>query len=98
MEIIAYSTLSIFVVVLSVMAVFIAKRAMSRGLTYSSMASVVWVLAILAIGRAWHTFYELTRLKTTMGEAPEMIEYLIYIAAYIVFLWLAARTSKLKSL
>ena len=97
METIVYSALSISVVVLSVAAVFIAKGAMSRGLTYSSMASVVWVLIILAIGRTWHTFRELTQLKATMGEIPEMIEYLIYIVAYIVFLWLAAKTSKLKS-
>ncbi len=96
METIVYPILSISVVVLSVAAVFIAKGAMSQGLTYSSMASVVWVLAILAVGRVWHTFYELTNLKATMGEAPEIIEYLIYIVAYIVFLWLASKTSKLK--
>lgn len=97
MDNIIYFALSISVVILSIAAAFVAKNAMVRGLTYSSMASVVWALVILAIGRAWHTFYELIQLKTTMGEIPELIEYLIYITAYIMFIWLAIKTSKTKS-
>ncbi len=96
MEEILYFTLSGAIIVLGVLSVFAARSAMQKGLTYSATAAVVWTLTILVVARAWHTLYEIFELEETMGEIPEMAEYVLYVIAYSVFILLVRRTGTVK--
>jgi len=96
MEEILYFTLSGLIVVLGVLSIFAARSAMQKGLTYSAAAAVVWTLTILVFDRAWHTAYEILGLKETMGEVPEMAEYVLYVIAYTVFIFLVRRAGTVK--
>lgn len=96
MEEILYFALSGLIVVLGALSVLAARSAMQRGLTYSATAAVVWTLAILVVARAWHALYELFELEETMGEIPEMGEYILYVIAYSVFLLLIRRAGTVK--
>lgn len=87
-----YYALSCAAAFLAVLAVFIARRAMRRGLTYSAMAGTTWALVFIGIARVWHTVREFMDLEAKYGTAPEVIEYLLYLAGYVVFIWLAWKT------
>ena len=91
-----YFILSSLVFVLAIAAVPIAQMAMRRGLTYSAMHAVVWTLAVLAIGRLWHTIYEFFELEEKIGSSAEIAEYLVYILAYILFIGLVYRSVRVK--
>lgn len=97
MEEILYFTLSGLIVILAVLSVFAARGAMQKGLTYSATAAVVWTLTILVIARAWHMVYELFKLEDTMGEIPEMAEYVLYVIAYAAFIFLIRRANKVRT-
>lgn len=91
MEETVYFVFSGITALVAVIAVFAAKRAMRRGLTYSAMAATMWALIFFAIGRIWHTFRE---MEHPGGEWPELLEYAIYTAGYILFIWLTAISHK----
>lgn len=96
MEETLYFTLSGLIVVLGVLSVFAARSAMQKGLTYSALAAVVWTLSILVVARAWHALYEIFALEETMGEIPEMAEYVLYAIAYSVFILLVRRAGAMR--
>lgn len=85
---------SIVVFILSVFALFSARRAMQRGLTYSSFASVTWTMLFITIARFWHTSYEFLGGWAKFGEIGEFIEYTLYMIAFIIFIWLNSRAAK----
>ncbi|MEK7463268.1 MAG: hypothetical protein AAB621_02830 [Patescibacteria group bacterium] len=92
-----YFTISSLVAISAVVAVFVAKKAMKRGLTYSAMSATVWALVFIAISRVWHTLRELLNLEVQMGDLPEIIEYTLLFIAFIVFVWLANKTNSIKT-
>ncbi|MEK9151784.1 MAG: hypothetical protein AAB692_00260 [Patescibacteria group bacterium] len=75
----------------SIAAAASAEYAMKRGLTYEAMHATVWTLAILAIGRVWHTFREILFEGV---EWAEMVDYLFFIIAYTVFIFLTVRAKR----
>ncbi|MEK7635959.1 MAG: hypothetical protein AAB405_02610 [Patescibacteria group bacterium] len=96
MEFIFYPIFSIATFIFAVLAIFLAKKAMSRGLTYSAMASTVWTLIIIAVARLWRTIYELLEIKKLLGIDVGLIEYALYAIAYGLFIWLAIKIIKVK--
>lgn len=96
MEFVFYPIFSITSVIFAILAVFLVKKAMNRGLTYSAMASTVWTLIIIAIARLWQTIYKLLEIKKLWGINVEIIEYALYIIAYGMFVWLAFKIIKIK--
>lgn len=91
-----YYALSGLVAALSIIAAYSAKKAMHRGLSYSAMMSTVWALSFIAIARVIHITREVLDLEATYGAKPEMFEYLFYLIAYVVFVWLIHRTGKTR--
>ncbi len=87
-----YTILSFSVALVSVIAIKAAVDAMNRGLTYSSVAAVIWTLGFMGVARTLHAFREAFGWEAYFGEIPEMIEYVLYIVAYLVFIYLAYRT------
>src|SRR3989344_2465291 len=96
MEFIFYPIFSIATFIFAILAVFLAKKAMNRGLTYSAMASTVWTLIIIAIARLWRTIYELLEIRELWGINVGLIEYALYAVAYGIFVWLAIKSIKSK--
>lgn len=96
MEFIFYPIFSIATVVFAILAGFLARKAMNRGLTYSAMASTVWTLIIVAIARLWRTVYELLEISKLWTIDVQLIEYALYIIAYGIFAWLAIKIIKIK--
>jgi len=86
-----YLLLSIAAAILGIAAVFVAKKAMQRGLTYYEMNATIYTLMIFAIARVWHTIREVF----VFDEWAEMIEYSLYIAAYLLFIFLARKVFSL---
>ncbi|MDE2099835.1 MAG: hypothetical protein KGL39_21460 [Patescibacteria group bacterium] len=91
-----YFTLAVIVAVLSLIAVFAAKTAMDKGLTYYAFTAVVWVLVFLAIGRIWRALLYTGGFRTIFAGDGEVIEYAIYIIAYAIFIWLTIRSIYVK--
>ena len=91
MEFIFYPIFSIATFIFAILAVFLAKKAMNRGLTYSAMASTVWTLIIIAIARLWRTIYELLEIGELWGINVGLIEYALYAVAYGIFVWLSIK-------
>jgi len=87
-----YIIISISVLFLSIAAVFVAIKAMKKGLTYSTMSATVWSLGFIAVARLSHTITDVLSLSGKF----ELIEYGLYALAYVVFIVLAARTSKIN--
>ena len=87
-----YFILAVIVAILSLIAVFTAKAAMDKGLTYYAFMAVVWVLVFLAIGRVWRALLFAGGLRTVFAGDGEVIEYAIYIIAYAIFIWLTIRS------
>lgn len=92
-----YFTLSTLVAISAIAAVFIAKKAMERGLTYSAMSATVWALSLIAVSRVWHTLREMLNLGAQTGELLEIIEYVILLVAFAVFIVLARRAGSTKT-
>ena len=92
-----YFTISSLVAISAVAAVFVAKKAMRIGLTYSGMFATVWALVFIAVSRVWHTLMELLNLEAQMGDWPEIIEYTLLLIAFIVFVWLTNKTNSIKT-
>lgn len=86
-----YNLLSYAAALLSVASVFVAVKAMRRGLTYSTLRATVLVLSFVAVGRIWHSVRESLELLPW----AEMLEYAIYIAGNIGFIILAKRSAML---
>ncbi len=87
-----YFFFSGFTALLGVTSVFVAEKAMRRGLTYSAMRATVWALVFFAIGRIWHTIREVVGFES---ELPEIAEYALYFIGYLMFIGLTLRTRKL---
>lgn len=96
-EEILYFTLSALSFVLAVTSAFFAWVAMKRGLTYTVLSATVWTLAILGVSRVWHTMEEIFSLKEKYGEGMEMIEYILIILAYSVFVWALVKSLKVET-
>src|SRR3989344_3436019 len=96
MEFIFYPIFSIATFIFAILAVFLAKKAMNCGLTYSAMASTVWTLIVIAIARLWRIIYELLEIKKLWGIDVGLIEYALYAVAYGFFIWLAIKIIKVK--
>ena len=96
LEALFYPVFSITTALLAVAAAYLAKRAMDRGLTYSTIAAAVWALAILAAARIWHVIYEIFGLEAAYEEIVEMVQYGLFIVAYMVFIWLVLKTFAVK--
>ena len=92
MESVLYLSLSSVAAIAAVVSVYVAKAALSRGLTYYEMNATIYALAIMAVARIWHTIRELIE----MDDWAEMFEYALYIAAYVVFIFLARRVFTTK--
>lgn len=91
-----YYLLSAATAVLAVIALISARRAMQRGLQYSAFAVTVWTLGFIAVARIVHVLREFLALEALYGESPEMIEYLFYLIAYAIFIWLVHRSELLR--
>ncbi len=91
-----YFTLSGLVAIFAIAAVFVAKKAMERGLTYSAMSATVWTLSFIAVSRIWHTLREILNLGTQTNELLEIVEYVILLVAFAVFIVLARRAGSTK--
>lgn len=91
-----YTILSFGVAVVAVIAIKVAADAMHRGLTYTTMAAVVWTLGFMGVARVLHAVREAFGWEAFFGETPEMIEYVMYIIAYCVFIFLALKTSRVN--
>lgn len=89
-----YTILSFSVAFVSIVAIKIALDAMHKGLTYTSMTAVVWALGFMGLARTLHAIREMLMWEEMFGEIPEMIEYVMYIVAYMVFIFLAWKTSR----
>lgn len=85
------------VIILSVISVFVAKFAISRGLTYSTLAATVWALVFFAITRLWHASYEIFGLEETWGKVPELIEYILFVITYLAFIFLIFKAKRAKA-
>ncbi len=83
--------ISVVVAFSAIASAVIGVRAMRRGLTYNTMAATLVVIVAFAVGRVWHTIFEMLHF-----EEGELFEYLIYFAGYVSFWVLAFRTAKLK--
>ncbi len=92
-----YFVLSGLVAVAAIVAVFVAKSAMEHGLTYSAMSATIWALSLIAVSRIWHTLREALNLEAQMGELPEIIEYVILLVAFTVFIVLARKAGDTKT-
>lgn len=92
-----YFILSSLSFVLAVTSAFFAWVAMRRGLTYTVLSATVWTLAILGVSRIWHTLEEIFTLKEKWGEEVEMVEYILIIIAYSVFVWALAKSLKVET-
>lgn len=86
-----YLLLSIAAAILGIAAVFVAKKAMQRGLTYYEMNATIYALMIFAVARVWHTVREIFEFD----EWAELIEYSMYIVAYVLFIFLARKVFSL---
>ncbi|KKP98287.1 MAG: hypothetical protein US71_C0012G0006 [Parcubacteria group bacterium GW2011_GWD2_38_12] len=91
-----YPVFSVSTVVLAVLAVYFARKAMHSGLTYSTVAATVWTLSILAVARIWHFIYETLELKGSLGEWVEIVEYSLFIIAYAMFIWIVIKSLSVK--
>lgn len=91
-----YFFMSGLVAVMAIAAVFIAKKAMNRGLTYSATHATLWALAFIAVSRVWHTLREYLNLESSGGIWPEIAEYVLLIIAFSVFIILIKRTNNTK--
>ena len=91
-----YTTLSFGVALVSVVAIKVAWDAMHKGLTYTSMTAVVWALGFMGLARTLHAIREALGWEETFGEIPEMVEYVMYIVAYVGFIFLAWKTSRVS--
>lgn len=83
-------------VVFSIFAVASAFWAMRRGLTYSAVSSVVVVLIFIGLSQVYHLIADMLELRSSLGGAVEYIEYILHTIAYIVFVWLMAKSMKAK--
>lgn len=90
---ILYFTLSIITAALSIAAIYAAWNAMQKGLTQTAVAATMWALSFIAVGRVLHTLRELFQLP----EISEMLEYSLYIIAYIVFIELILRARTIQA-
>lgn len=86
---------SIASAVLAVCAVYIAKKAIDKGLTYLTIITAVWTLLILAATYLWHSVYEMFWLKE-LGGGVKIVEYSLFVIAYVVFIWLALRILSIR--
>lgn len=91
-----YPIFSISTAIFAVLTAYLAKKAMDKGLTYSTMAATIWTLSILAIARIWHSIYEIFGLEASWGEIVEVVEYALFISAYAIFIWLVLKTLAVK--
>lgn len=91
-----YPIFSISTAIFAILAVYFARKAMNKGLTYSTVAATVWTLSILAVARVWHAIYEIFELKASFGEWIEIVEYALFIIAYIVFIRIVAKSLYIK--
>lgn len=91
-----YPVFSVSTALLAIATAYLAKKAMDRGLTYSTFVVTVWTLSILAVARIWHSIYEIFALEQSYGEIVEIIEYALFISAYIVFIWIVLKTLAIK--
>lgn len=95
-ESLVYILPSVSVAIFAVISAIIAERAMRRGLTYSAFVSVVWTLMVFAVARIWHVGREVFDWKAEWGEWPEIIEYFLYLVAYVGFILLNTAYRKLE--
>lgn len=91
-----YPVFSISTAIFAILAAYFAKKAMNKGLTYSTIAATVWTLSILAVARIWHAIYEIFGLKASLGEWVEIIEYALFIIAYIIFIRIIVKSLYIK--
>ena len=88
-----YDIASFLVVLLALLAVVVAKIAMSRGLRYSAMTATLWALVIMGGARLWHFIREVIELE----EWAEILEYGLYIIAYVAFISLVLKLKNTPS-
>mgnify|MGYP001615846372 CR=1 FL=1 len=91
-----YPVFSVGTAIFAILAAYFARKAMNKGLTYSTVAATVWTLSILAVARVWHAIYEIFELEGALGEWVEIIEYALFIIAYIVFIRIVAKSLYIK--
>jgi hypothetical protein len=90
-ESLGYLLFSAFTAFVAILAVFEAKKAMEKGLTYSVLHATLITLSILAISRVWHTIREYLGFEM---EWAEFVEYALNVVAYGYFSYVAYKESK----
>ncbi len=89
--------IAMFVAVFSVIAVLVARSALSKGLTGNATRAAIVSTVIICGVLVWHFIYSFTlSIGDDLHELYELIEYLGYAVAYAVFVFFVVWKSKVK--